>query len=60
MCRAMSGADKSGSIDIAKSREVLPTTVVPKHYDLTLEPNFKDFHFDGTGEPTLLEGKEDH
>ena len=60
MCRAMSGADTSGSIDIAKSREVLPKNVIPKQYNLTLEPNFKDFNFDGTGEPTLLEGKEDH
>jgi aminopeptidase 2 len=48
MCRSM--ADISGSIDITKNREVLPTNVVPKHYDLTLEPDFEKFKFDGTGE----------
>jgi aminopeptidase 2 len=48
MCRSM--ADISGSIDITKNREVLPTNVVPRHYDLTLEPDFKKFTFDGTGE----------
>jgi aminopeptidase 2 len=48
MCRSM--ADISGGIDITKNREVLPTNVVPRHYDLTLEPDFEKFKFDGTGE----------
>ena len=48
MCRSM--ADISGSIDITKNREVLPTNVVPRHYDLTLEPDFEKFKFNGTGE----------
>jgi hypothetical protein len=48
MCRSM--ADISGSIDITKNREILPTNVVPSHYDLTLEPDFEKFKFDGTGE----------
>ena len=48
MCRSM--ADISGSVDITKSREVLPTNVVPRHYDLTLEPDFEKFTFNGTGE----------
>jgi len=29
-------------------REILPTNVIPTNYDLTLEPNFSDFTFDGT------------
>ena len=29
-------------------REVLPTNVKPYHYDLTLEPDFKNFTFSGT------------
>lgn len=33
----------SGSID----REVLPTNVTPKHYDICLDPNFDDFTYNG-------------
>ena len=28
-------------------REILPANVVPKHYDLTLEPDFKTFTYAG-------------
>ena len=38
----------SGSMDIAKHREVLPTNVKPLHYDLTLEPDFEKFTYVGT------------
>lgn len=43
---AMEGT--SGSVDITQGREVLPTNVKPHHYDLEVEPNFKDFTFNGT------------
>lgn len=47
MCRAHEGL-ASGSLDITKGREVLPTNVKPIHYDLTLEPNFETFTYEGT------------
>ena len=39
--------EASGSTNI-KGREVLPTNVKPIHYNLTLEPNFEKFTYDGT------------
>lgn len=45
MCRNTTG---SSSQIIPQDREVLPTNVKPLHYDLTLEPNFETFKFDGT------------
>jgi aminopeptidase 2 len=47
MCRAAQ-ANTSGSMDISNSREILPTNVVPKHYDLTFECDFDKFTFEGT------------
>lgn len=38
----------SASMDISKNREVLPTNVKPLHYNLTLEPNFENFSYEGT------------
>ena len=35
-------------MDVTKSREVLPSNVKPTHYNLTLEPNFEKFSYDGT------------
>lgn len=54
MCRGHRDADTAGSsVDISKGREVLPKNVKPLHYDLTLEPNFKTFKYDGTVEIDL-------
>ena len=42
------GEGIGGSVDVTKGREVLPTNVKPVHYDLTLEPNFEKFTYEGT------------
>ncbi|KAJ4396954.1 Aminopeptidase 2 mitochondrial [Gnomoniopsis smithogilvyi] len=47
MCRHAGALESSSSTNVA-GRELLPTNVVPKHYDLTLEPDFSKFTFDGT------------
>ncbi|PWY85970.1 lysine aminopeptidase apsA [Aspergillus heteromorphus CBS 117.55] len=47
MCGARRG-ELSGSTNVPGGREVLPTNVKPLHYDLTLEPNFETFKYDGT------------
>ncbi|KAJ5895099.1 hypothetical protein N7495_006790 [Penicillium taxi] len=46
MCHARR-EELSGSTNV-QGREVLPTNVKPVHYDLTLEPNFEKFTYDGT------------
>lgn len=35
-------------MDITKGREILPANVIPRHYDLTLEPDFEKCTYDGT------------
>ncbi|KIW94428.1 uncharacterized protein Z519_04404 [Cladophialophora bantiana CBS 173.52] len=45
MCRFMS--DSPGAVT-TQGRVVLPTNVVPKHYDVTLEVDFEKFTFQGT------------
>jgi aminopeptidase 2 len=47
MCKHF-GAEGHSSIDITKGREVLPANVKPIHYDLTLEPDFANFTYQGT------------
>lgn len=46
MCEA--NTEIEGSVDVTKGREVLPTNVKPVHYDLTLEPDFQNFSYEGT------------
>ena len=36
-----------GSVNVDAHREVLPKNVKPLHYDLTLEPNFESFKYEG-------------
>ncbi len=42
-----SEAPSSGT-DVSKGREILPANVIPKHYDLTLEPDFEKLKYEGT------------
>jgi hypothetical protein len=48
MCHWRHADAGSASTGITASREVLPTNVKPLHYDLTLEPDFEKFSFEGT------------
>jgi aminopeptidase 2 len=48
MCQIHGEREVVGSVvDVTHGREILPANVIPRHYDLTLEPNFKDFTYDG-------------
>lgn len=47
MCRHAGALESSSSTNVA-GRELLPTNVVPKHYDLTLEPDLTKLTFEGT------------
>ncbi|RDW81295.1 M1 family metallopeptidase [Aspergillus mulundensis] len=40
--------DQAAGTTNVPGREVLPTNVKPLHYDLTLEPNFETFKYEGT------------
>ncbi len=35
-------------MDVSKGREILPANVIPRHYDLTLEPDFEKLTYEGT------------
>ena len=43
------GAEVENSgLDVTMGREILPANVIPRHYDLTLEPDFKKLTYEGT------------
>ncbi|KAI1083155.1 peptidase family M1-domain-containing protein [Whalleya microplaca] len=49
MCKLAGDVEHFGgaSPDPTQGRELLPTNVIPRHYDVTLEPDFEKFTFDG-------------
>lgn len=50
MCRGVhAGEDvESAGMDVTNGREILPANVIPRHYNLTLEPDFKKHTYEGT------------
>ncbi|KAI2471215.1 peptidase family M1-domain-containing protein [Annulohypoxylon bovei var. microspora] len=49
MCRLAGDIEHTGGAtpDPTQGRELLPTNVIPTHYDVTLEPNLDKFTFEG-------------
>lgn len=49
MCRLAGDSEHFGGAqpDPNAGRELLPTNVIPRHYDVTLEPDFEKFTFEG-------------
>jgi aminopeptidase 2 len=39
---------EAGGMNVSKGREILPANVIPRHYDLTLEPDFNKLTYEGT------------
>jgi len=50
MCKLTGDTEHFGGAnpDPNQGRELLPTNVIPRHYDVTLEPDFEKFTFEGT------------
>jgi aminopeptidase 2 len=49
MCRSRQAeVAGGGAVNVAHGREILPANVKPLHYDLTLEPDFDKFTYEGT------------
>lgn len=40
--------ESDGSTVVQGDRDVLPSNVIPRHYDLSFEPNFETFKYDGS------------
>jgi aminopeptidase 2 len=38
---------EAGGVDVSKGREILPANVIPRHYDVTLEPDFTKLTYEG-------------
>ena len=48
MCKFHGEQDVLGTgPDISTGREILPGNVIPRHYDITLEPDFKTLTYKG-------------
>lgn len=48
MCKLHGGLDtEAAGVNVAPAREILPANVIPRHYDLELEPDFKKFTYNG-------------
>lgn len=48
MCQKHGERDvPGGGLNVAHGREILPANVIPRHYDLTLEPDFAKFTYQG-------------
>jgi aminopeptidase 2 len=48
MCKTLGAEEVRGAMDVSNGRQILPANVKPRHYDLTLEPDFEKFTFEGT------------
>jgi aminopeptidase 2 len=47
MCKFHRDAEVEGGATAAHGREILPANVIPRHYDLTLEPDFEKLTYEG-------------
>jgi aminopeptidase 2 len=48
MCKMHGSGVDGGALDVTKGREILPANVIPRHYNLTLEPDFEKLIYEGT------------
>jgi aminopeptidase N len=47
MCKMHGSGPDGGGTDITHGRQILPANVIPRHYDLTLEPDFEKLTYEG-------------